>query len=73
MEVMAMVITRIRGLDMVTAESTVAVIQLIEGIMAAVMVDIVAFTAEAFMAVADGMEAAFTAVIDKNGNILKRN
>ena len=59
MVVMAMVITRPLGLAMVTAE--------------AIMVAVLA----AFMAevggMAAGLEAAFTVVIDKNGNIFKQN
>jgi len=54
----------------------VDVIRLIDGITAAVMVVIEAVTAEALMVVilaafvaADGMAAAFTVDIDKNGNI----
>jgi hypothetical protein len=87
MGVMVMVITLPLDLATVTAESIMAVIQLIDGTMvdvirlidgitAAVMVVIEAVTAEALMVVilaafvaADGMAAAFTVDIDKNGNI----
>jgi hypothetical protein len=76
MGVMAMVITRPWGLATVTAGAIMAVIQLIDGITAAVMVVIEAVTAEALMVVilaafvaADGMAEAFTVDIDKNGNI----
>ena len=76
---MAMVITRPLGLAMVTAEAIMAVV------MAVVMVVIEAVTAEVIMAavlgafivegggMAAGLEAAFTVVIDKNGNITKQN
>ena len=96
MVVMAMVITRPLGLAMVTAEAIMAVILLMDGIMAVairlmvgimavVMVVIEAVTAEAIMVavlaafmaevggMAAGLEAAFTVVIDKNGNIFKQN
>lgn len=74
MVVMAMVITRPLGLTTVTAEAIMAVILLMDGIMAEVirlMVDIMAVVIEVVMAgaiMAADLEA-FTVVIDKNGNI----
>jgi hypothetical protein len=71
MGVMAMVITRILGLAMVTAEAIMAVIQHMDGIMVAVtrlmggimVVVIEAVTAGAFMVA--GLEEALTVAIDK--------
>jgi hypothetical protein len=87
MGVMATVITRPLGLAMVTAEAIMVVILLMDGIMVVVirlmvgiMAVIEAVTAGAIIAVvlaafmaAGGLEAAFTVVIDKNGNIFKQN
>jgi hypothetical protein len=80
MGVIATVITRPLGLAMVTAAAIMAVIRPMGGIMAAVMVVIEAVTAGAIMAAvlaafiaAAGLEAVFTVVIDKNGNIFKQN
>jgi hypothetical protein len=80
MGVMAMVITRPLGLSTVTAEAIMAVILFMDGIMAVIrlMVGIMAVamgvievvTAGAIMA---AVLAAFTVVIDKNGNIFKRD
>jgi hypothetical protein len=84
---MATVITRPLGLAMVTAEAIMVVILLMDGIMVVVirlmvgiMAVIEAVTAGAIIAVvlaafmaAGGLEAAFTVVIDKNGNIFKQN
>jgi len=74
MVVMAMVITHPLGLATVTVEAIMAVILLMDGIMAEVirlMVDIMAVVIEVVMAgaiMAADLEA-FTVVIDKNGNI----
>jgi len=74
MVVMVMVITHPLGLATVTAEAIMAVILLMDGIMAEVirlMVDIMAVVIEVVMAgaiMAADLEA-FTVVIDKNGNI----
>ena len=62
MGVMATVITRPLGLATATAEAIM--------LMVVIMAVIEAVTAGAIMAA--GLEAAFTVVIDKNGNILSR-
>ena len=62
MDVMATVITHPLGLTTVTVAAIMAVILLMEDIMVLVMVVIEAVTAGVIMA------AAFTVVIDKNGN-----
>ena len=73
MGVMATVITLPLGLATVTVEAIMEVILLLDGVMVAVMVVIEAVTAGAIMAAAGGMEADFTVVIDKNGNIFKQS
>jgi len=73
MGVMATVITLPLGFATVTVEAIMEVILLLDGVMVAVMVVIEAVTAGAIMAAAGGMEADFTVVIDKNGNIFKQS
>ena len=71
--VMATVIIRPSGLALVTEEVIMAAILLMDGIMVAVIRLMVGIMAVIEAVAGVIMEAAFTVVIDKTGNIFKQN